>query len=237
MGPGENRPVTVRGSAATWLAVLDLTAKVVLLMVVVRVGLDPAWGNLEGKAPGTRALTYPLLALLVPALFVLRPSPGRYPWGADLLVTLPGFSDLLGNRLDLYDRVLWFDDLVHVANTGLLSAAILVLCGAAHAPVWRRLELAVASGMTLSLAWELWEYYAFVTRSGEAATAYADTVGDLVLGWAGAVVAALVVATSPQEAGEHDAGTTPDGARRLSGEADVGHLDHELTTYVEPGTP
>ena len=57
----------------------------------------------------------------------------------------------------------------------------------------RRLELSVASGMTLALAWELWEYYAFVTNSSESATAYGDTVLDLALGWAGAVVAALLV--------------------------------------------
>jgi hypothetical protein len=172
---------------------LDVGAKVLLVLAMTRVALDPTWGNLEGKAPGTRALVYPLVAFLVP-LWCLWRGPGRpYPWLADLMLTLPGFSDVLGNRLDLFDRISWFDDFMHFFNTGTLSGAVVVLCGAAHAPLVRRLELAVAAGMTLALTWEVWEYLAFVTRSGEAGTAYADTVWDLALGWLGAVVAAVLL--------------------------------------------
>jgi hypothetical protein len=179
-----------------WVVVADLAAKVLLLLAVSRVALDPGWGNLEGKAPVARAVTYPLLGLLVPLLHALRVlSGGRrtYPWGADLLVTVPAFSDLLGNRLDLYDRVPWFDDVIHLGNTAALSAGVLLLGGAAAAPLWHRLEVAVAAGLTLSLAWELWEFSAFVTRSAESSTAYADTLGDLALGWVGAVLAAGLV--------------------------------------------
>lgn len=191
--------------APPWVVVTDLAAKVLLLLAVSRVAIDPDWGNLEGKAPVARAVTYPMLALVVPVLHarrVLR-SGGRvagdvardhpYPWGADLLVTVPAFSDLLGNRLDLYDRVTWFDDAIHLTNTAALSVGVLVLTGATAAPLLRRLEVAVAAGLTLSLVWELWEYHAFVTRSAESSTAYADTLGDLALGWVGAVLAAGLV--------------------------------------------
>ena len=178
--------------APSWVVALDVLAKVLLLAAMTRVAVDPEWGNLEGKAPGTRAMTYPLLALLVPAWHLTR-RPGRpYPWLADLLVTLPAFSDVLGNRLDLYDQVVWFDDLMHAVNTCALAAAAVLLVGAAGAPLVNRLVVAIAAGMTLALVWELWEYVAFVTRSAEATTAYADTLGDLALGWAGAVVAALL---------------------------------------------
>jgi hypothetical protein len=179
-----------------WVVVADLAAKVLLLLAVSRVALDPGWGNLEGKAPVARAVTYPLLGLLVPLLHALRVLGGgrrTYPWGADLLVTVPAFSDLLGNRLDLYDRVPWFDDVIHLASTAALSAGVLLLSGAAAAPLWHRLEVAVAAGLSLSLAWELWEFFAFVTRSAESSTAYADTLGDLALGWVGAVLAAGLV--------------------------------------------
>ena len=44
------------------------------------------------------------------------------------------FSDFLGNRLNLYDTVVWFDDFMHFANTGLLTAAFLLLT---MAPVHR----------------------------------------------------------------------------------------------------
>jgi hypothetical protein len=177
----------------SWVVVLDVLAKLLLVVAVARVALDPTWGNLEGKSPITRAVTYPLLALVVPAGHLWW-RPGRpYPWVADLLVTLPAFSDVLGNRLDLFDRIVWFDDLMHALATGALSAAVVLLAGLGGAPLLRRLEVAVASGMSLALLWEVWEYLAFVTRSGEAGTAYGDTVGDLSLGWTGAVVAALLV--------------------------------------------
>lgn len=176
-----------------WLVVVDVTAKVLLLVAIARISVDPAWGNLEGKAPGARALTYPMLALVVPVWHAAARSGRPYPWGADVLITLPGFSDILGNRLDLYDRLTWFDDAIHLAATGSLAAAVVLLAGAAHAHALRRLEIAVASGMTMALAWEVWEYAAFVTRSQEVATAYADTVGDLALGWVGAVAAGIVV--------------------------------------------
>jgi hypothetical protein len=55
--------------------------------------------------------------------------------------------------------------------------------------------------MTLALAWEVWEYFAFVTRSSEVGTAYADTVGDLALGWLGAVAAGLLLGLSGRGAG------------------------------------
>jgi hypothetical protein len=185
--------------APVWVVVADLVAKVLLVLAVSRVAIDPDWGNLEGKAPVARAVAYPMLALVVPLLHALRGlrsggGQGRpYPWGADLLVTVPAFSDLLGNRLDLYDRVPWFDDAIHLANTAALSAGVLLLTGTAAAPLWHRLAVAVAAGMTLSLAWELWEYSAFLARSAEATTAYGDTLGDLALGWLGAVLAAGLV--------------------------------------------
>lgn len=180
------------GAAPSWVVGLDVLAKVVLLVAMARVAVEPEWGNLEGKAPGTRAMTYPLLALVVPVWHLIRRPGGPYPWAADLLVTLPAFSDILGNRLDLFDRVLWFDDVMHVANTGTLGAAVILLAGAAGAPLVRRLEVAVASGMTLALLWELWEYAAFVTRSAEASSAYVDTLGDLTLGWGGCLAAAVL---------------------------------------------
>lgn len=180
------------------VAILDLLAKLLLAFFLVRVAIDPAWGNLEGKSPNTRAVVYPCLGLVVPVVHLLWRRP-QFPWAADLLVTLAGFSDTLGNRLDLYDRVAWFDDWIHFLNTGLIAGAGLLL--AQHtASLVRLLEGAVALGVTVSLAWEIWEYFAFMTRSVEHTTAYGDTLGDLGLGWAGAVSAGLVVAAARRQA-------------------------------------
>jgi hypothetical protein len=213
---GRTRAVGSAARAAPgWVVAADLLAKTLLFLAVARVAVDPGWGNLEGKAPGTRALTYPMLALLVPALHLAAGRTRPYPWVADLLVTVPAFSDVLGNRLDLYDRVVWFDDAMHLVSTAALSAAVLVLTGADRASFRHRVQLSVAAGVTLSLAWELWEFYAFVTRSGEAPTAYADTLGDLALGWVGAVLAAVLVGVPGRRGRDRQEGTRATGRRDL----------------------
>ena len=96
-------PATAWGTrvAPAWVVVADVVAKTLLFLAVARVAVEPGWGNLEGKAPGTRALTYPMLALVVPAVHLAVGRTRPYPWLADLLVTVPAFSDLLGNRLFL----------------------------------------------------------------------------------------------------------------------------------------
>jgi hypothetical protein len=175
------------------VAVLDVLGKAVLLVFLVVVLLDPAWGNLEGKAPTARALTYPLLAFAVPLWWQVRRPSGDYPWLADLLLTLAAFSDILGNRLDLYDQVVWFDDVMHVAVVTWIAAALVLLTMTRTTSAVAVLERSVALGMTAALAWELFELVAFVTRSAELPSAYADTLGDLLAGWCGSILAALLV--------------------------------------------
>ncbi|MEU0314162.1 hypothetical protein [Nocardioides sp. NPDC006273] len=175
------------------VVLLDVAAKVLLLLSIVRVGLDPTWGNLEGKAPIARAVTYPLLAFAIPLVWLARRHQGAYPWTADLLITLVCFNDILGNRLDLYDAIVWFDDASHFFATGQLSAAAVLLT--LHRGTFGQvLERAVAVGMTIALAWEVFEYFSFVTTSSELQWAYRDTIGDLTLGWLGSVAAAAVIA-------------------------------------------
>ena len=41
--------------------------------------------------------------------------PDLVPWLPDLLITITCFTDILGNRMDLYDTVVWFDDWMHRA--------------------------------------------------------------------------------------------------------------------------
>ena len=75
-----------------------------------------------------RAVGYPLVvlhgALRVVDVWRERMS---FPWLPDLLVTITCFTDILGNRMDLYDTVVWFDDWMHFMNTGLLAAAFILL--------------------------------------------------------------------------------------------------------------
>lgn len=173
--------------------VVDVAAKLVLLALLALVVVDPDWGNLEGKAPVARALTYPLLAFAIPLWWHFRGARRPYPWVADLVLTFTGFSDILGNRLDLYDRIVWFDDFMHFLNIGLVSGAVILLTLDRSVELTALLERAIAVGMTAGMAWEVFEYFSFVTRHSELRWAYGDTVGDLALGWLGAAAAALVV--------------------------------------------
>jgi hypothetical protein len=100
--------------------------------------------------------------------------------------------------------VTWWDDLMHFVNWFLLTAGALWAWrapgavssgGRAGAAPGRGLTVMVALGfgVTAAVAWELGEYVAFVRNSPELATAYTDTLGDLSLGTAGAILAGLVV--------------------------------------------
>ncbi len=176
-----------------WVVHANLLAKVGLLAMIMLVVIDPAWGNLEGKGSTARAFGYPLVALVVPVWWWARGRRHPYPWLADLMVTVPGFSDVLGNRLDLYDQVVWFDDWMHFMNTGLLCGAFLLLTYRGSQTPGHLLARSVSFGLTVSLLWEVGEYWAFITRSSELRTAYGDTLFDLCLGWLGAVTAAGMV--------------------------------------------
>ncbi|MET0693498.1 MAG: hypothetical protein ABWX96_14735 [Propionibacteriaceae bacterium] len=177
----------------------DLAAKLLLLILLVSALIWPDLSGIKGKASTARLVVYPLGAAVVPLWWWLygRRRAGRspvFPWTADLLVTLPWLLDLLGNRLDLFDTVTWWDDLMHFVNWGLLTAGALW----AWSPLRQvsRGLVAVCGlgfGATAAVVWELGEYAAFVRNSPELATAYTDTLGDLALGTLGALLGSLIV--------------------------------------------
>ena len=173
---------------------LNVSTKAGLLLLLLSALFHPDLGNMRDKAAWLRAVAYPLLAFTIPALwFAFWRDRTPFPWVADLLVTLTCFSDILGNRLDLYDAVVWFDDWMHFANTGLIAAAVILLTLPTTAGLAACLERALAFGVTAALVWEIAEYFAFLSRSSELPNAYADTLGDLAVGTLGAVVAAVSV--------------------------------------------
>jgi hypothetical protein len=186
----------VQGPEARLVAPLTVAAKVALVLLVWRVVLDPSWANLDGKAPVARVFMYPAWAFVVPAWWFLARRTTAFPWLADLLVTLTCLTDLVGNRLDLYDSVVWFDDWMHVLNSALVSSAFVLLAVPRNATLATITTTAVSFGLTASLAWELFEYVTFLTRSTEWTSAYSDTIGDLSLGWVGSVAAALLIAAA-----------------------------------------
>ncbi|MEV7429230.1 hypothetical protein AB0N29_06375 [Nocardioides sp. NPDC092400] len=178
-----------------WVPALIILATVGQLAVAQWV---PGIERFEGKAFGARLVAYPLLMLLAPAVWWLvarrRGRVERPPHGAFTLVMLPFLVDVTGNSLDLYDAVVWWDDLNHFANWLLLCAGLgLLLCGSVR-PAWAVVVLVTGLGAVLAIGWELGEWYTFIRHGTEAGTAYEDTLGDESLGTLGALVAGLLVA-------------------------------------------
>jgi hypothetical protein len=172
----------------------NVFAKGALVLLLVLALLYPDQGNLRDKAAGMRAVGYPLISFTVPLLWwTLWRDRMAFPWLPDLLITITCFTDILGNRMDLYDTVVWFDDWMHFMNTGLLAAAFILLTLPRDPGFGRVLERALAFGATAAIAWEVAEFFAFISKSTEREFAYADTLGDLALGVAGALVAAIVL--------------------------------------------
>lgn len=186
--------VATTDDAQPVLRTLNVLAKAGLLLLLGVALSHPDLGHLRGKAAGARAVGYPMLAFVIPAAWWLFwKDRAAYPWLADLLATFPCFSDILGNRMNLYDTLRSFDDWMHFANVGMLTASILLLTLPRSAPLGAHVERALAFGVTAAVAWEIAEYAAFLRLYGNRFDAYGDTLGDLATGTVGAVVAALVV--------------------------------------------
>ena len=103
----------------------------------------PGIDRFADKAFGARMLAYAVLMALVPAIWFLverrRRTGQRPPYGAFSLVLLPFLVDVTGNSLDLYDSLVFWDDLNHFVNWALLCGglgAILLSLDAAAAGCW-----------------------------------------------------------------------------------------------------
>jgi hypothetical protein len=117
-----------------------------------------------------------------------------YPVAADILLTAPFLIDVVGNALDLYDSIEWWDDANHLVNWALHTAAAGLLLRATGLAPLVRFGLAIAWASTTAVLWEFAEYLTFIRGGAEEATAYADTLGDLALGLLGGLVAAVLTA-------------------------------------------
>ena len=177
---------------ALWL---DIAVKVATVALLGFALVAPDLPQFQGKAFAGRAIAYPIALAVVPvAWWLLGRGHRPYPVAADVLLGLPFFIDMAGNALNLYDTVDWWDDANHLGNWALHTSAIVLLVSGWG---WRPRAASIAAGIAwagaTAILWELAEYFTFVPNSPEAASAYADTLGDLGLGLIGGSLAAVVV--------------------------------------------
>ena len=178
---------------------LDIALKIALIALLAHAVANPDLPQYSGKAMLGRALTFPVAAFLVPAIWWLRYRDRPYPVDVDLLFTAPFVIDVAGNALGLYDAIDWWDDANHFFNWMLLTAAAGLVLRSTGLGRLTNFGLAVGFAALTAIASELAEYVTFVRHSQELATAYTDTLGDLTLGTlGGAVGAAIVALASPR---------------------------------------
>lgn len=176
---------------------LNIAVKVVLVALIITSLVFGDAERFSDKAMGARAIAYPLLCAIPGFAWWLlhrRPSGLAYPHVADALVTLSFVVDLGGNALNLFDRLVWFDDAAHFTNWFILGLALGVTLGRVR-PAWELVWLVTGAGAVAAILWELAEYQSFVQKV-ESLGIYRDTMGDLCLGTAGALVAGLLVVGS-----------------------------------------
>jgi hypothetical protein len=178
----------VKRTPAFWL---DLAVKL-LLLALLAFGAFSGLERFAGKAFGWRLVGYSIAALLVPAIWVVRGRRLPYPFAVDVLFVLPFLIDTIGNALDLYDTIDWWDDANHFVNWALLSGAVAVALSRTHGNRAELFCLVVGFGAVTAILWEIGEYFAFIRNSSELATAYTDTLGDLALGLGGSTLTAAI---------------------------------------------
>ena len=181
--------------ALIWLPALVLVATVAQLAVATFV---PGIERFEDKAFGARLAAYPVMMLLVPAIWWLAVGRRRPevtpPYVAFALIMLGFLIDTTGNSLDFYDSLVWWDDLNHFVNWFFLLSGIGLIIARDLQPRWAQVLLVAGLGCLLALGWEIGEWYTFIRHGTELDTAYEDTLADMTLGSCGAFLAALVVA-------------------------------------------
>jgi hypothetical protein len=177
---------------------IDVEVKLATVGLLAWAVLSPDLPQFQGKAFTGRAIAYPVALLALPILWwLLARHRIPFPVASDVLIGLPFLIDVLGNALNLYDTIDWWDDLNHFANWALHTAAIALLLrhGTWTSPT--RVALAFCWAVTTAVLWEFAEYVTFVPNSPEAVTAYADTLLDLALGMLGGLIAGILVARLP----------------------------------------
>lgn len=178
----------------TALSVAIVATKAATLAFAIDALVNADSERLRGKAMRTRAIGYAGALLIVPLIWRLLPDRGRYPRALDLAVTVPLLLDAGGNALGLYEDA-HIDDLVHLANSAIVSG----VAGALVAPrVDERWQAALAgAGVAIAgeSAWEVMEYGAMRLGAKGMDLTYDDTMADIAEGFIGAALGALFTLT------------------------------------------
>ena len=138
-----------------------------------------------------------ILALALPALLVPRPL-GVLPW-FDVLYGVTVSVAAWSNVLDLYRSIAWWDLVVHFVATGVIaSIGYVALQRSGVLPDRPRRRTAIVLlptvGLAISAIWEMVEWLGKTFVDSEIFVTYPDTIGDMAVRGAGALLMGIVLA-------------------------------------------
>ncbi len=138
---------------------------------------------------------FAVLSMSLPAVMLSRMIGLRS--GLDLVTCVTVFVAAGSNVLELYRAWTGWDLVVHLVCTGVLAAVTLVLLDDAGvvAPTGRRrtpVVVATLAGLALSAFWEMVEWFGYRFITDAIFVTYDDTIGDMMAGGAGALIAGLL---------------------------------------------
>lgn len=181
---------------------VNIAAKLLLLGLLTHLLLYPDLPQYQNKGMAWRLAGYPLVCFSIYMIYHLRRRLSKrsltYPHLIDMLLTLTITIDMLGNTLNFYNNIVWWDDLMHL---GLTVPWVLVI-GIVFRMYYPRLSplntaaLTFGFGAVSHIIWEIAEYLTFVPNNPqEGPLAYRDTMGDLTLSLIGSAIGAFLTGT------------------------------------------
>jgi hypothetical protein len=174
------------------LPLLNVAAKLLLVALLYYGMTHLELDRFRGKAMGARAMFYPISIVVIPIVWAIRGRRPPYPHLADIFLAAPFIIDVAGNALDLYNTVVWFDDVAHTVTFLLLVLAMGFLILRLGLEPWIAACLTIGFGAVAHILWEIIEFLAMWIGSPGLQLTYEDTIGDLAMSLGGTVIAGLV---------------------------------------------
>lgn len=174
------------------LRIVDRTADVLRALSVA--GIPLGWILYSWSAA---------LVFVVVSVVLVVPRIAALPRPVDLAVGVTWLLAGWTNAAGWYVSVDWIDIPIHVVTPGATAAAIyLLLVRVALVPPLQERQvrgpalvvLTFALGAALAVLWEFYEWLRYAGPQGSPVVGYSDTIGDLLNGCIGSVVAGLGLA-------------------------------------------
>ena len=154
----------------------------------------PTAGGFHGEALWLRCVVYAGGLSLLPAVWYLRGQRHAYPLVADAYLLIPFAFDACGNTLGLYNRIDNFDNFAHLVGTLALTGFAGSLLDARSGDRVVTVIAAAGAAAMFGIGIELAEWTAFSHPVATGFGAYRDTIGDLGMDAAGAIIGAAMLA-------------------------------------------